>query len=231
VLSHPSVNLSLESGGAPRWGMTMPAALLHGPVGRRFVVDLVGVGRVVAVKFRPGGFTALTGLPVPRDDVRRVEAAGWLGHGRADVVPELLAMLRSDDDEPVAARLDEALLSGARAPDAAYTELRGLLTRMLTDRSLVRVDQVAAEAAMSPRTLQRLFARYVGAGPKAVLARYRVQDAVATIDAGAVGDGVDDLAALAASLGWFDHAHFCRDFRDLVGTTPGAYLARARADR
>lgn len=80
----------------------------------------------------------------------------------------------------------------------------------------------------------------MGVGPKAVLARYRLQDAVAAIDAGLVGgdgsrgsDGerFEDLAALAASLGWFDHAHFCRDFRDVVGTTPSAYLATALADR
>jgi AraC-like DNA-binding protein len=73
--------------------------------------------------------------------------------------------------------------------------------------------------------VQRLFATYVGVGPKAVLARYRLQDAVAAIDAGEV----DDLADLAASLGWFDQAHFARDFRSVVGTTPSAYLRQARS--
>ena len=48
----------------------------------------------------------------------------------------------------------------------------------------------------------------------------------AAIDAGEV----DDLASLATSLGWFDHAHFSRDFRAVVGMPPSAYLARARAE-
>jgi transcriptional regulator GlxA family with amidase domain len=95
---------------------------------------------------------------------------------------------------------------------------------MIDDRGLVRVDQVAALGPMSVRSLQRLFATYVGVSPKAVLARYRLQDAAAAIDA---GDG-DDLAGLAASLGWFDQAHFSRDFRSVVGVTPSAYLQRAR---
>jgi AraC-like DNA-binding protein len=49
-----------------------------------------------------------------------------------------------------------------------------------------------------------------------------VQGAVAAIDAGEV----DDLADLAASLGWFDQAHFARGFRAVVGMTPSAYLRR-----
>lgn len=93
---------------------------------------------------------------------------------------------------------------------------------MLHDRTIVRVDQAAAGAGLGVRGLQRLFAGYVGIGPKAVLARYRLHDAAAALDAGA-----DDLAALAASLGWFDQAHFSRDFRAVVGTTPSAYRAQA----
>jgi transcriptional regulator GlxA family with amidase domain len=98
---------------------------------------------------------------------------------------------------------------------------------MAEDRGLVRVDQVAALAGVGVRSLQRLFAGTVGVSPKAVLARYRLQDAAAAIDEGTV----DDLARLAAELGWFDQAHFSRDFRAVVGVTPSAYLARARSDR
>jgi transcriptional regulator GlxA family with amidase domain len=94
---------------------------------------------------------------------------------------------------------------------------------MVEDRSLVRVDQVAALGSCSVRSLQRLFARYLGVSPKSVLARYRLQDAAAAIDAGQV----EDLADLAVSMGWFDQAHFSRDFRAVVGLPPSVYLARA----
>ena len=93
------------------------------------------------------------------------------------------------------------------------------------DRALVRVDQVAALGSLSVRSLQRLFATYLGVSPKSVLARYRLQDAAAAIDAGQV----TDLAGLAVSLGWFDQAHFSRDFRAVVGMPPSAYLNRARS--
>ena len=221
VLSHPSVNLSVESGSEPRFGVGMPAVLLHGVVTRRFTVDLTGAGRVSAVKFRPGGFAAFTGVLPARDSV--VPLGAELGLSATAL---LTAVQAKEDDDARVAVLDAALLPRAPVPSDAYADLLGLVAEMIEDRSLVRVDQVAALGATSVRSLQRLFATFVGVSPKAVLARYRLQDAAAAIDAGA-----DDLAALAASLGWFDQAHFSRDFRSVVGVTPSAYLQNARQAR
>ena len=219
VLSHPSVNVSVETGDRPRFGFALPAVLVHGVVTRRFTVDLVGTGRVTAVKFRPGGFRAFTGVLPARNSVMPLRQELGLDPDRLRA-----AVLAQDDDTDRTAVLDTALAPLAPEPDPAYLELLVVLDRMIADRSLVRVDQVAELAATSTRSLQRAFAAYVGVSPKAVLARYRLQDAAALIDAGEV----DDLAALASDLGWFDQAHFSRDFRAVVGTTPSAYLQRAR---
>jgi AraC-like DNA-binding protein len=219
VLSHPSVNVSVESGSEPRFGFAMPAVLVHGVVTRRFTVDLVGAGRVTAVKFRPGGFAAFCGVLPARNGVTRLGTELDMSGHRL-----LTAVAAEEDDDDRAGVLDATLAPLAPEPPAAFVDLIGIVDQMVEDRGLVRVDQVAALAATSVRSLQRLFATYVGVSPKSVLARYRLQDAAATIDSGEV----DDLAGLAASLGWFDQAHFSRDFRSVVGVTPSAYLQRAR---
>jgi AraC-like DNA-binding protein len=219
VLSHPSVNVSVESGTQPRFGFPMPAVLVHGVVTRRFTVDLAGAGRVSAVKFRPGGFAAFTGVLPGRNGVTR------LGSELGVPAHRLMAdVLTEDDDDARTAVLDGALAPLAPEPPGPYLDLLGIVGRAAEDRALVRVDQLADLAGTSVRSLQRLFATYVGVSPKAVLARYRLQDAAAAIDDGEV----EDLAGLAASLGWFDQAHFSRDFRSVVGMTPSAYLQKAR---
>jgi AraC-like DNA-binding protein len=83
------------------------------------------------------------------------------------------------------------------------------------------VEQAAARFEVTPRTLQRLFAEYVGVSPKAVLRRARLHEAAQRADNGSV-----DWAALAADLGYSDQAHLVRDFRAHLGTTPAAYAAR-----
>ena len=221
VLSHPAVNLSVEQGSEPRWGVAMPAVLVHGPVTRRGVVDLVGTGRVTAAKFRPGGWVAFTGRHAGRNTVAPLGRALGLDPDRL-----LATVLAEPDDDARVDVLDAALAPLAPDPPAAYLELQALIDAMSEDRSVIRVEQVARAGAMSTRSLQRLFASYVGLSPKSVLARYRLQDAAAAIDAG----GATDLAGLAAELGWYDEAHFSRDFRYVVGVTPSAYLARARAE-
>lgn len=215
VLTHACVNLSFESGSGPRHGVALPAALVHGANTRRFVIELRGWGRVTAAKFRPGGFAALTGEHPPPGTVRTWSDTGGL----------LADVLVPDGDPDRVAVLDVALAARAPEPAPEYLELRDVIALMAADRGLTRVDQVAAAAGTSVRALQRLFHRYVGVGPKWVLAGHRVRDAAATIDAG----GGVDLAALAADLGWFDQAHFSRDFRAAVGVTPSSYLSAARS--
>lgn len=76
---------------------------------------------------------------------------------------------------------------------------------------------------VSLRPLQRHFLRYVGVNPKWVIQRYRLHEAAERLKAGPV-----DLASLALELGYFDQAHFTRDFRAIVGMSPGAWAVSLR---
>lgn len=78
---------------------------------------------------------------------------------------------------------------------------------------------------MSTRTLQRLFRRHVGVGPKWVLGRYRLHAAAEQLAAGER----HDWTTLALDLGYFDHAHFIRDFSAVAGRSPAEYEAQCAA--
>jgi AraC-like DNA-binding protein len=119
--------------------------------------------------------------------------------------------------------MDEFLLAGRPEPDPRYEQLLTIVADMLADRELTGVRAVAERHDIDPRTLQRLFRRYVGVGPKWVLRRYRLHDAQLMIEAAEeTGDEIN-LADLATRLGWFDQSHFTRDFRAVVGVPPSAY--------
>lgn len=69
------------------------------------------------------------------------------------------------------------------------------------------------------RTLQRLFAEYIGVGPKWVIQRLRILDAARAAHAGRPAD----WSALSNDLGFSDQSHLTRAFTSVVGTPPRTY--------
>lgn len=215
TLPHPACTLSVERGHL-RPGVEDDPVVVTGVITRRFDVTVQDEGWVLGVKFRPGGLASLAGVSVrPLRDLT-VAARTILPASVADGLSELGPHLSAAES---ALLVDALLARHATAPEPAYETLLRIVSVMLEDRSLVRVGQVEERCGVDKRRLQRLFERYVGATPKWTLARYRIHDALSDLDAGYDGS----LADLAARYGWFDQAHFTREFTELVGVPPGTY--------
>ena len=227
VLSHPVTHLTVEAAeGGVLLGLPVPAALVHGLVTRVFTVDLPVTGRVAGVAFHPGGLAALLGRGVRELTDVVVPAGPVLGR---DVAPLTSRVLAEEDDEARRDAMADVLgallaprLADVRADERYRTVRRAV--ELMRSREHIALGPVAAALHVSERTLQRLFARYVGASPLWVLRRHRLQDAVAALDA---GEG-EDLSGLAASLGFADHAHLTRAFTQVVGVPPSHYRAGRR---
>lgn len=61
--------------------------------------------------------------------------------------------------------------------------------------------------------------RTLGVTPKWVIKRFRLQEAAERIEQGAATSWTE----LAMQLGYFDQAHFIKDFKSVLGQTPAAY--------
>lgn len=190
-------------------------------VGRRlFVIKLEGTGRVCGAQFFPGAFRAFTREPVSALTDLRLP----VGEVLADVDPDLDAVSIVSPPEPRSrvTAFDAFLLERVdEEPDPSRERAMALAARVRHDRAVTRVEELAELDGSTPRTLQRLFAEYVGVSPKAVIMRYRVQEAVEA--AAAPGGAELDWARVAAELGYADQAHLVRDFRAMLGISPAAF--------
>ncbi|MFJ7130499.1 DUF6597 domain-containing transcriptional factor [Streptomyces sp. NPDC098101] len=222
VVPHPSVNVVFQRHGSPDGpaaGEGTSAEVAGVGLGL-FTHELAGTGRVCGVQFRPGGFrpfapawpvSAWTGRRVPLAEV--FPAAPDAGPG----VPA--AVLSPDGDHARVAALDAFLLAHGPAPDPAADHAMELVELARSDRTVRRASQLAAASGLSARSLQRLFASRVGVGPKWVILRYRLHEALERAET----PGTPDWAALAAELGYSDQAHLVRDFTATIGVPPTAY--------
>ncbi|WP_327375658.1 helix-turn-helix domain-containing protein [Streptomyces sp. NBC_01216] len=230
VVPHPSVNVVFqrygdadETGGPESRGKVSRAEVSGVGLGL-FTQELTGVGRVCGVQFRPAGFRPFApAWPVSRWTGLRVP----LGEVFAEAGPDVVAaVLDPDTDRARVAALDAFLLAHGPSPDPAAERAMALVGLVREDRTVRRVSELAAVAGMSARSLQRLFADHVGVGPKWVILRYRIHEALERA-ASEERPGPPDWAGLAADLGYSDQAHLVRDFTATVGVPPTAYSRRA----
>lgn len=77
---------------------------------------------------------------------------------------------------------------------------------------------MAQMCGLSQSQFDRSFRHVFGTSARQYLLRVRVEAACRRL-----AESEDTIAALAAELGFFDHAHFTRCFRGLMGMTPAQY--------
>jgi AraC-like DNA-binding protein len=242
IVPYPSVHLTFRDGDA----------LIRGPERGHLVRVLADRGRVFGVTFRPGCFrpflgastTTITGRTIPAATIFGPalpqilqppptkpgggEASGPAASGTAGPT------IAGSAGQAVAEAATQAFAEGAaevvgtflRAhlppPDALAEEAAAIVARIQAQPQLTRVDALAREAGLGVRRLQRLFAEYVGLGPKWVIRRYRLHEVGERL-----ASGVDfDWVGLADELGYADQAHFVRDFTAMVGEPPTRYAER-----
>jgi AraC-like DNA-binding protein len=211
TLPYPSINLSV----------TDTEADVTGLIRRSYHRKLTGSGYAIGARFRPGCFRPLVDWPLSLLTDRHRPISEVLGR---DTTELRAAVAATDGTEDRVGLLADFLLVRWPPPDPTAQWVAELVALIVDDRDVLRVAQVSARAGVTTRTLQRIFADYVGAGPKWVIQRCRLQDAAARV----AGDPDLDWADLAQQLGFADQAHLTRAFTATIGTSPAAYARQVR---
>ena len=209
ILSHPSVHLVFERGSTRIWGI----------ITNKFTRFLEGKGKVLGIKFRPGGFFPFYGKPVSRLQDKQLAFSNVFNE---DVSTIEANILDPNKDSVMAEQAELFLLKHLPQPDPKIDEVCRIIDRIQQDTSILKVDQLVERLSASKRTLQRLFQRYVGVSPKWVIQRHRLHEAAEQM----ASAESTDWSQLALKLGYYDQSHFIRDFKAIVGQSPGEYARK-----
>ncbi|GAA3778740.1 helix-turn-helix domain-containing protein [Plantactinospora mayteni] len=198
IVPYPNVHLTFRGG----------RGIVTGVSSGHQVRVLAGVDGVFGVAFRPGCFRPFLGGPVSTITDRSIDAR--------EIFPGDLP------EPPDVPTVQDYLRRRLPEPDPRAESVAEIVATVAASPEINRVDALADHLGMGVRAVQRLFAEYVGIGPKWVIRRYRLHEVTERL---ARGEPVD-WAALAAELGYADQAHFGRDFRKMFGEPPTRYAER-----
>jgi AraC-like DNA-binding protein len=205
-----------DGGTASRWAF---AGGLHD---RAATIVHDGNQHGMAIQATPMGARVLFGLP-----------GGALAGTVVDLEEVLGAYARELYDRAAAAPswdarfavLDDVLMRAARRrledPPEPPSEVLRAWRRLVAAGGGVEIGDLAAEVGWSRRHLSEKFRAEVGLTPK-VAARVLRFERARHLLAMPTRPG---LAAVAAACGYYDQAHFTREWNDLAGCTPTRWIA------
>jgi AraC-like DNA-binding protein len=226
----PSAHLFVNLGGPARLWDSDPAVppavftdgWFMGMWTRRFTVEYPVPVRLVGVHFKPWGLSPFVAVPASelRDRWVPVDAV-WqrcLDRIRNQVgdLASPTGMLQALETE-LRSRL-------ADAPSRGLDLVQHTGGRLEICHGTVPIGALTEAAGVSGNHLAQQFKSHVGVTPKRVARIYRFARLILSVDA----RHPVDWSQLAPTAGYFDQAHFSREFKDFTGHTPTQYLALRR---
>jgi len=180
------------------------------------ILESQGNLRLIGIEMRPTGFYRLFQQDATRftDDLTEME----------DVFPDHASALASrldggDSIEEIIRGIESYLLE--LAADAVDTpRIDSVVDRIGERQGLISIEALARESGCSVRQLRRRFTRVVGVPPK----HYAKIVQVNTVVAALMSENFEALQAVALDHGYYDHAHFIRDFQQHVGSNPTEFM-------
>ena len=196
-----------------------PGSVVVGVHSRYFVLDTTEQNDVIGIHFRPGGAFPFLAPPADAFHNAHVDLQAVWG-SEAVLIRERL--LEATTPEARFAVLEQALLARLRRSPEPHDAVLHALRCIDRAPQLGTIASLTERIGLRPKRFIQLFTQQVGLTPKLYCRVRRFQRVI-----GAVNQRREvDWADVAAGCGYYDQAHFIRDFRAFSGLNPGAYLGQ-----
>lgn len=202
----------------PRGEILLEASGITGlQSGKRRYRSLPGAATLL-VRFHPWGAAAF--MPAPMHELVdcSLGLSSLLNPSLLRLVEERLAESRENSQRIRVVESFLLALLRTRVPDGPVRKA----VRLLQDNPSLDVAGVAGQLGLGERQMERKFREWIGVGPKRFARLARFQQVLRILER--------NPGSLDAALeqGFYDQAHFIKDFRAFTGTTPEAWLKSLR---
>ncbi len=197
-------------------------AYIMGLLSKRFDYELQGRGLICGVKFKAGGF-----FPFYKKTISSLSEKKW---PVAEVLPffdssKVEAIFLEPSVKAKFSLIEQHLLLNKKMLTDKQQDKLNLVQQIIKEidltKELRKVNELCLLFDINKRALERLFAEYVGLSAKWVLRKWRMHELLHELETRDL-----DIQTLLHQLGYYDQAHFIKDFKDMTGFSPQAYINR-----
>lgn len=195
-----------------------PPCFIHGQLKTYFELQALGKISVFSARLNPAGLQPFINFDVDSFTGNLLTMSQVWGKDGEQLEKEMLAC--NDHHERIVV-LEKFLLSKRQALKIDNAPVEYCVDAMEKSIGAISIDKLADELEIGKRQLERKFTAAVGISPKLLARVIRFQNILQLIE----NKEFKSFTTIAYEGGFYDQAHFIKDFKDFTGLNPKQYFS------
>lgn len=195
-----------------------PRSFIFGQIARYIEIAPTGVTGIIAARFNPEGLTPFLETDVSLLEEKAVGLSELFGE-KGLLIEQ--AVLATNDNEQRIKAIESFLLSLLQLPQATDNVARSCVEVILQSQGQMGMQELAGKLNLNRRQMERRFTSAIGMSPKQLARVVRLQATLKMLEQ----KKFTSLTSLAYENGYYDQAHFIKDFKEFTGMSPKSFYA------
>lgn len=198
--------------------VVQPRSFFHGQLKRYFELQAMGKIGVFSARFHPAGLRPF--VPFSIDEITDLTAPTAKAWSEKATQLEIDLLQAESTDQRIAVM--ETFLLGQLNREQVDPIVENCVGSIIEQSGIISVDELTQQQAIGKRALERRFQQSVGLSPKLFTRIVRFNYALQLIEK----RDFSNFTAVAYEGGFYDQAHFIKDFYDFTGLNPKQYFSK-----
>lgn len=195
-----------------------PRCFVFGQITSPLEIAPTGVTGIIAARFHPNGFLPFSSYPIQQMENKAIALTELFKEDAISIEKTVLAALTNED------RIQ--LISSFLIHQLESVEVRDRISQLsvevlLQSNGQLNVYELAEQLKINRRQLERKFSSAIGLSPKQLSKMIRLQNTLKMMSQ----QQFTSLTSLAYENGYYDQAHFIKDFKEFTGVSPKEFYA------
>ena len=195
-----------------------PRSFVFGQITKYIEIAPTGVSGIISARFLPEGITPFINMPVTSLENKAVDIKEIFGDDGKRLEEDVLNANNIDERIKL---IEKFLLSKLTEPKTIDAITRSCVEAIFQSHGQIGVVELAGKMNINRRNMERKFTSAIGISPKQLARVARLQATLKMLDQ----KKFTTLTSLAYENGYYDQAHFIKDFKEFTGLSPKSFFS------
>ena len=198
--------------------LIQPRSFIYGQITKYIEIAPTGVSGIISARFLPDGICPFINIPLSALENKAVPLAKIFNeYGK--LLEE--QVIKANDNQERIKLIETFLLSKLTERPVIDAITKSCVEVIFQSKGQIALTQLADKMNINRRNMERKFTSVIGISPKQLARVARLQATLKMLGQ----KRATSLTEIAYENGYFDQAHFIKDFKEFTGMSPKSFFA------